>query len=202
MLRFLTGACLLVLAGCGGMDPQACLAANWHAIGYEDGVEGKSAGRFGRHREACAKHGITADFAAYKFGHGEGVAFFCRPYNGYRLGTRGYSYGGICPTALEPAFLDAHADGFELYTLQTNLQQIGKHLDLTKQRADELEHIIADVSAHLIAPKLAVTERAALAVDLKQFSEERREVEVSIHQLEGDYAAAEQEYTEYRGRNA
>ena len=184
------------------MSPQACLAADWQAIGYEDGADGKSAGRFGRHREACAEHGITADFAAYRFGHDEGAAFFCRPYNGYRLGTQGYRYGGICPSALEPAFLDAHADGYELYTLQTNLRQIGKQLDRTKQRADELEHIIANISAHLIAPKLAVTERAALAVDLKQFAEERGEVEVSIRHLEEDHAAAEHEYAAYRSRTA
>lgn len=190
---------LLMLAGCaGGMGADECRTANWRAIGYEDGVQGQSPAFFGPRRKACAEHGVTADFDAYLAGRAEGLEHFCRPQNGFRLGRQGHAYGGICPLALEQAFVVAHGQGYGLYQRGLELDRIGKSLRHKQKRADEVEFLLAENTAHLIAPDLAPGERALLAVEIQQLTEERIELTRVIEQLEQDYALAELEYETYR----
>ncbi|MFT6389617.1 MAG: hypothetical protein ACJAUP_003010 [Cellvibrionaceae bacterium] len=68
------------------MNKNECLTAGWRAIGYEDGSRGLSTDRFGKHRKACLKHAITADFDAYRSGHQQGVRSYCKTETGYNLG--------------------------------------------------------------------------------------------------------------------
>jgi hypothetical protein len=189
---------LCALAGCAGMDAEECASADWRAIGYEDGIQGRSAAAFGTHRKACAGHGVRADFDAYLAGRAEGVAQFCRPQNGYQLGAQGQHYSGICPAALEPAFLAAHAEGYGLYERGAALDQIRKRLHYSQERARSIEYRLAEGTALLIAPGLLPTERATLVIELKQLTEEKIDLARSIEQLEHDYAAAELEYEGYR----
>ena len=188
---------LIVLCGCAGMDAKECRTADWRAIGYEDGVQGQSAAYFGTRRKACAEHGITADFDAYLAGRAEGVAHFCRPQNGYNLGVNGQPYSGVCPIELEEAFLAAHADGYGLYERGAALNRIRKTLHHSQERAQEIEYLLAETTALLISPDLEATERARVAIELKQLTEEKINVERSIDQLEHDYVAAELEYEDY-----
>jgi hypothetical protein len=57
---------------------------------------------------------------------------------------------------------------------------------------------LAEITALLIAPDLLATERATLAIELKQLTEEKLDLERSIDQLEQDHAVAELEYDDYR----
>jgi hypothetical protein len=189
---------LMVLCGCAGMGSEECLTADWRAIGYEDGVRGQSAAYFGTRRKACAEHGVTADFDAYLAGRAEGVAHFCRPQNGYHLGANGQQYSGICPVELEQAFLAAYDDGYGLYERGAALNRIRKRLHHSQERAKEIEYLLAETTALLISPHLEATQRATVAIELKQLTEEKISVERAIDQLEHDYAAAELEYEDYR----
>lgn len=204
MRRVFATTLLLTLAGCAGsaMDEAECRTADWRAVGYEDGVQGLSTQAFGKRRKACAEHGVTAGFDAYLAGHGQGLAIFCRPQNGFRLGTGGYRYTGVCPTHLEAAFLDAHADGAGLYQRKSALNRIGKRLSSSKARAKEIEYLLVEKTALLIAPTLPTPERAALAVELKQLTEEKIAVEQSIFRLEDDQAEAQRDYEDYRSQLA
>ena len=50
MVRLITtGALVLMLGGCAGLavDLAQCRTADWRAIGYEDGSQGRSASRIG-----------------------------------------------------------------------------------------------------------------------------------------------------------
>lgn len=200
MRRILATTLLLALAGCAGsgMDEAECRTADWRAVGYEDGARGLNAQTFGKHRKACAEHGVTAGFDAYLGGHGQGLAVFCRPQNGYRLGKGGKRYSGVCPAHLEAAFVAAHADGYGLYQRKITLNRLGKQLRSSKARAKEIEYLLAEKAALLIRPRIPPPERAALVVELKQLSEEKVEVEQSIDQLEYDHAEAERDYETYR----
>ena len=198
MLRILAATLLFALGGCASMDSAECRAADWRAIGYEDGVQGQSPDYFGKRRKACAGHGITADFEAYLAGRDEGVAYFCRPRNGYSLGARGYTYSGACPVALEGAFLAAHAEGYGLYERQAALAAIRKRLHHSKERAKDIEYILVEKTVLLVSSEVEVTDRAAIAVELKQLAVEMADVEISIRQLEHDYAVAERDYEDYR----
>ena len=189
---------LFAIAGCAGMDAEECATADWRAIGYEDGAQGQGAAYFGTHRKACAGHGVMADFDAYLAGRAAGVAHFCRPQNGYRLGLQGEPYAGICPAELEGAFLAAHADGYGLYERGAALDHIRRRLHHSQERAQRIEYRLAESTALLISPALAPTERATVVVELKQLTEEKIDLEQSIGDLEHDYAAAALEYENYR----
>ncbi len=202
MRRFFVTLLLLALGGCAGMDLAECRAADWRAIGYEDGAQGQNPDFFGERRKACAEHGITADFDAYLAGRTQGLAYFCRPQNGYRFGVRGRQYSGVCPDGLEAAFLVAHADGYGLYERQAALRSISKRLNYNEKRAKELEYLLAETTALLISSDVEAAERAAIAIDLKQLAQEKAEVDVSIRQLEYDYAVADRDYEDYRNRIA
>ena len=96
-------AILMVLAGCASLGKEECLNADWRTIGYEDGTRGYSGSRIASHRKACAKHGVTPDLDQYEEGRLLGLREYCTPRNGYRLGTMGKGYNGVCPSDLAPA---------------------------------------------------------------------------------------------------
>ena len=50
-----------ILSGCATMSQDECRMADWYSVGFEDGVRGAGADNIGKHREACAEHGIAAD---------------------------------------------------------------------------------------------------------------------------------------------
>jgi hypothetical protein len=190
---------LAALGGCAGMDADECRTADWRAIGYEDGIQGQSAAYFGTRRKACAEHGVSADFDAWLAGRGEGVAHFCRPQNGYQLGAQGHPDPGVCPVVLEAAFVAAHAAGYGLYERGALVDRLRRKLHHSRRRAQEIEHLLAERTALLLAPHLAGAERARIAVDLKQLTEERIDLARAIERLEDEHAAAELEYEHYRG---
>src|SRR3989337_3049438 len=97
MLRASTAILLLALSACATMDRNECLTVDWQTVGFEDGVAGYSGDRIGQHRKACAKHGVTPDLTAYQAGREEGLREYCVPANGFRLGSQGGSYSGMCP---------------------------------------------------------------------------------------------------------
>ena len=198
MRRLSATMLLLALGGCAGMGAEECRIADWRAIGYEDGVQGRAAATFGTHRKACAEHGVSANLDAYLGGRDEGLEQFCRPQNGYRLGVQGDAYAGVCPLALEAGFVAAHTEGYGLYQREAALRELGKQLHYSRRRAEEIEYLLADRTALLIAPALEPSARASIAIELKQLAQEKIRLEQSIDQLEHDYAAAEQEYDAYR----
>jgi hypothetical protein len=194
---------VLALGGCSsGMDVAECRAADWRAIGYEDGVQGHGPSAFGAHRKACAEHGIAASFDAYTAGRAAGLAEFCRPRNGYRLGAQGYRYSGVCPAGLEEPFVAAHADGYGLFERHVAVERIEKRLRQSRKRVQELEYLIVEHTALVVAPTTPDTRRATIAVELKQFVEEKVRLEETIRQLERDQVRAETEYAYYQDRIA
>ena len=70
---------ILIVSGCATLNEEECLTANWQIIGLEDGSEGHLETYLGKHREACAKYGVTPDLEQYRIGHAEGVQSFCTP---------------------------------------------------------------------------------------------------------------------------
>ena len=81
---------------------------------------------------------------------------------------------------------------------EMTLQGIRKRLHRSRDRASKLEYLLAEKTAELVAADTVVTERAALAIELKQLTEEKVQLEGEIDQLEYDYANADREYQRYR----
>lgn len=191
---------LLVLAGisgCASMSGEECAHSDWRAVGFEDGSRGYAADRFGAHRKACAKHGVTADFGAYQQGRAEGLVEFCQPSRGYNLGASGGRYHGVCDVALEGRFLDAYRVGYQLYNLRSGVDSVNARIDAKENELERTREAIREKEAALIAEETQTEERILLLADLKSLSERAGELEVEIMALIDDRARREYELRDY-----
>ena len=185
---------LLILAGisgCASMSGDECAHSDWRAVGYEDGARGYSADRFGDHRKACAKHGVTADFRAYQQGRAEGLVDYCQPSRGYNLGASGGRYHGVCDVALEERFLDAYRVGYQLYNLRSSVDGVSARIDGRENELKRTREKISEKEALLIAEETKTEERILLLADLKALSERAGELEAEIAALIDDRARRE-----------
>ena len=114
------------------MDKDECRTADWRAIGLEDGAQGRALEHLGEHRKACAKHNVTPDTDRYIAGRTEGLATYCTPDNGYRIGRTGETYRGVCPELSIPAFVAAYNRGRELYDLHKRLDDVEREIARSK----------------------------------------------------------------------
>ena len=130
---------VVLISGCASMSSEECANSDWTAIGYEDGSRGYASDRFGSHRKACAKHGITADFGAYQQGRTDGLVEFCQPSRGFNLGASGGRYNGVCDADVEQEFLDAYRVGQNLYTLQSNVNSANSQIYNKEHELEDIE---------------------------------------------------------------
>ena len=188
---------LLALGGCAGMSADECALSDWRTIGFEDGSMGYTADRVGSHRKACAKHGVAPDFEAYQSGWREGVRQFCQPSRGFNVGASGARYNGICPSDMEPEFVDAYNAGHRLYNLRASVNQATNQINARKATLERKEDRIRAVEAELIARETTAENRVLLLVELKELSEETGQIEAEIVALVEERAVAEQQLAEY-----
>jgi hypothetical protein len=198
MLRASAALVLLALSGCATMDREECLTVDWRTVGYEDGAAGYSGDRIGQHRKACAKYGVTTDLAAYQSGRQEGLREYCVPANGFRLGSQGGSYSGMCPSDLDPAFSDAFQSGRQLHVLESRLANVNYDLDAKRNALRNAESDIVSRSARAISNEATTEERAQAVVDVKQLGERVGRLKTEIRQLEEERVHCERDLQDYR----
>lgn len=191
---------VLTLVGCaGGMSKKECLYADWRAIGYEDGAQGRDASAIGSRRVACAdKAQVTPDMEAYLAGRERGLDQFCRPANGFDYGSRGYSYTGACAARDEGAFVAAYEKGLTLYGLVENYNAASRALVNANTDLDNIDHQIAHAQAALVNPVTPHPERLDHLAELKTLYTRRDKVRDAIPVLTRDVDRAEAELEDYR----
>ena len=189
---------MLTIAGCASMSESECMASDWRMVGYEDGVVGYSGDRIGRYRKACAEHGVTPDLAEYQLGRDEGLREFCKPLNGFHIGTRGAGYTGVCPAELDQAFLDAYQSGRQLYTLRARVDSTAQQISSMRSELDRIDTDLANVAVQILDTSITKEHRAQLLVDSKQLAERKGEIKARIPQLEHDLIEYRHELDEYR----
>lgn len=173
----------LLVSGCASMDEDECRVADWRAIGYEDGVRGVAASQIGERREACAEHGITPDFAAYKQGRGEGLREYCTPASGYRLGRKGQSVNAVCPSELQADFRDAFRSGREIYQAAAVVRATKSKLRRKKHELEEIRSGLTSKTGKIIAPSTETERRIELLVEIQQLASRKETVEDEISRL-------------------
>lgn len=191
----------LVLAGLGGcatMSAEECALSDWRSVGFEDGSRGYTADRFGNHRRACAEHGYAPDFAAYQAGREEGLELFCQASRGFSVGSSGGGYQGVCPTALEPAFLDGYHAGVELYNLRSNVSAANSRIHANEQELRRTKELIRSKEAALIDSTTTTQERILLLADLKELAERAGELEAEMDLLIDERARHEERLAAYQ----
>jgi hypothetical protein len=174
----------LLTACAGGLSKEECQLADWRTIGYEDGVRGLPQTRISGHRKACAEYGVALDLDAYRNGWREGVRSYCQPAKGYRLGRSGSRYNGVCPPELEPAFLEAHRYGHEIYTLESEIKGLQHRLRHKYDRVAALEVEMRDTGIDLVAADMTTPQRVVLLDELRKLQEEHAATKEEIPFLE------------------
>jgi hypothetical protein len=177
---------LLCFQGCATLSEEECLSADWHSIGYEDGARGYSTQRIGRHREACAAHGIAPNFQAYMDGHRAGLRQYCIPATGFALGRSGKRYSGICPEELEPAFLTAFEDGRIVHRLQQEIEQLRRDIRQARSDQEVLTKEIEANEAMIIADATSPPLRRELMAQNRKLEDLIEDKQLLIEQSEAD----------------
>ena len=130
-------------------------------------------------------------------GGAQTATHLCRPHDG-----QGESQSGRCVEERQAAFPAAHADDRSLRARGAALHHLRRKLYHSQQRAGSIEDALAEATALLSLPDLAPTQRATLTIEVKELTEEKRDLERSIGRLERDRAAAALEYDSQRRRIA
>lgn len=179
------GAALVMLfvSGCASMSSDECVATDWSAIGYEDGARGYTTDYFSKHRKACAKHGITADFGSYQAGREQGLVEYCQPGRGFDVGVHGGRYYGVCPVNQEADFLDSYNVGHQLYTLRSNVNYTNSAISSKQHELEAVEDAMLHAEAALINRETTTEQRIILLAELKDLSEDTGRLEAEIRDL-------------------
>ncbi len=180
------------------MSKDECLAVDWRTIGYEDGVAGYPGDHIAQHRKACAKFGVRADLQQYQDGRRQGLREYCQPINGYHLGVRGGSYGGVCPAEMEHSFLAAYDSGHELYVLTARVSGAEAELDAKRRELARIEHGIVETSVEAVSNDAGVDQRAHAVLDAAQLAERAGRLKVEIQQLSEDTIRYQNDLDAYR----
>lgn len=176
----------LLVSGCASMGEDECRVAGWRAIGYEDGVSGKSAAHIGEHREACAEYGVAPDFVAYRQGRDEGLREYCTPASGYRLGRKGRPLSTVCPSGLQGDFRDAYKSGRKIYQAAAVVRTTKSKLRRKKGELDEVRSSLTSKTSKLIAPGTDTERRIELLVEAQDLASRKNTIENEISKLSVD----------------
>jgi len=196
----LTTVAALTLSACATMNEDECIYSDWGAIGYEDGVRGMTGDRIGQHRKACAKHGITPDLNAYKDGRELGLREYCRPENGFRVGSSGAALPTVCAGEQSGDFGDAYREGRELYVLHSKVRSADGQIRARKAELEDIADDLASREALLIADGTTSEQRAEALSESKRLNQRQGELEAEILQLERDKVLHQQALNEYQAR--
>jgi len=194
----LTIIAVLGVSGCAGMSADECAVSDWHTIGYEDGARGYSAAQIGKHRKACAKHGVALDFESYQAGREDGLRQFCQPSRGFNLGAGGGHYNGVCPADMEFDFVEAFNSGHQLYNLRASVNSATRQINAKKSELEHAKDDIRTAEVALIAKETTVQDRVLLLADLKDISERIGQLEAEIVDLVEERAMHEQQLASYQ----
>lgn len=108
------------------MSKEECVAGNWYAKGVSDGSKGRDVSQFQKYSEACAEHGITANFKEYSEGRSKGLLQFCEG-KGSDFGKQGEAkvYPAFCLKDDQKKVFDrGYQTGLQAYcTYKRGLQQ-------------------------------------------------------------------------------
>ena len=192
----------LGLAGCASMSKNECVTVDWRTVGYEDGVAGRTGDQIGRHRQACADHGVAPDLDAYQSGRTEGLREYCQPNNGFRVGTSGARFGGPCPTDLAPAFTAAYDSGRELYVRKYRVDHANARLASMRVELERLQHQITSYGLVLVSETSTTEVRTHAFLETKQLVERHERLKAEIAQLEQDKRHYERDLEDYRAELA
>ena len=168
----------IALTGCATLSRDECKSGDWHKIGMQDGSDGRTEDKFKQHAKACELDRSEVSKAAYLEARVKGLELYCTQVRGYREGSLGQKYLGVCPSQTASQFLS----GFEF----------GKRINQTEVRLSDTANSIYSVSQKLQRPSASEADRAALLREQTRLrgEEERLQGELKKLRSQGDALVA------------
>lgn len=166
------------------MNQSECLTADWQAIGYEDGAQGQPLSFVGKHRKACAKHGVTPELAQYDTGRRAGLLEFCTARNGFSRGRSGKPLRDVCPANLTTDFERAYQQGRHIYLAAASVRTIQNDIKKQETHLADIEQHIIDTEEQLVSDGLKSHIRRELLEELKALAYDYEEAEQKLLALE------------------
>lgn len=200
ILAAAAGGVVMLLGSCATMSAEQCQAGDWSGQGYADGAAGLTMSRLNDHAEACAKHGITPDAAAYGAGREQGLLQYCTPDRGFREGRAGSAYAGVCPSYLEADFVPAYRDGQIVYQVDQALVSARSLVDSHGNRLEELDEKIVAKQAEARAEGLTDQQREAVRNRIQELRRERADTERDWRRAQDAVDDAERDVRDVRWR--
>lgn len=146
--------------------------ADWQAIGYEDGSQGRPPGYLARHRKACAEHGVTPALEPYRTGREQGLRNYCQSGNGYSEGLNGAEYQHVCPPDMEPAFMSGYQAGRQIYLIEREVNLLDSKIQRQQKALEGVREELETVQDKKQIRTLARKE-GALENDINDMERER-----------------------------
>lgn len=199
MAAAIAGAALGV-GSCATMSAEQCQAGDWSGQGYVDGQVGLSMSRLDEHAEACARHGVAPDAAAYAAGRREGLVRYCTPDRGFEAGRTGSGYAGVCPADLEADFTLGYGDGQVVHAAEEALSSARSRVDSLGSRLEDLDDKIAAKQAEARADGLTDEQRDRIRARIAEIRRERADTEREWRRAQDAIDDAERDVREVRWR--
>ena len=191
-MRYILVIGILIMAGCAGkptVSENQCRAGDWQTIGMRDGSNGLPSTQLLQHQEACGEYGIVPNRDVYLAGWHQGVGSYCTADNGFVVGQSGRGHNSVCS---DDGFLDAYADGRELYLARQEVRRLENQLIGAENRIKNIKQEIVGATTAQLAPDLLPEERIALVARVEALMEERSELKRSIPVLEDELEISRQ----------
>lgn len=204
MRAILSAAALAAVAlgagSCATMSEEQCLAGDWAGQGFSDGAAGYAMSRLGEHAEACVKHGVVPDDAAYRAGWSDGVLRYCTIENGFRVGAQGGGYAGVCPADVERDFLIAYEDGRVIHLAEQAVSEARSRIDSNAYRLEELDDKLDAKQRELRAEGLTDAQRDVIRNRIRELRREREDTEREWRRAQRELDDAEARARDVRWR--
>ena len=178
------------LQGCSTLSRDECQTMDWYTIGYQDGLQGRVSRPVADHHKACAKRDAAVQIARYSQGRDDGLKQFCSPDNGFRLGSKGANYNGVCLAGAEQEFLPAYEQGKENYDTEMQIRRLGEILQVNTSELRNLTASVQRKELEMVAYDTTPKRRADLLLEMRDLQETVAMVETEINGIE---AALEEE---------
>lgn len=189
-----------LLGSCATMSAEECQVGDWSGKGFTDGAEGYSQSRLGEHAQACSKHGIAPDDAAYRAGWAQGVLRYCTLPNGFAQGRSGATYNGVCPGDLEAEFLPAYQDGQLVHVAEQAVSSARSSVSSLGGRLDELDDKIAAKQGELRDEGLTDEQRDQIRNRIQEIRREREDTQRDWRRAQRELDDAERHERDVRYR--
>jgi len=165
------------MAGCSTISEEACVAGSWESLGYEDGRNGNSRGKFSKIAETCTKYGVSANASEYFSGYSKGLPLYCSYDRGYDHGVSGRSVKEECREINAIPYFDGYDEGYPIYVVK-------KEYDDLIEAYDDKRNAIENVAYDLSTRDLSQLERRGLREKLQRYEYELEDLKIDIRAFE------------------